>query len=47
MVYVPKALGVAALGVAAEHVVATRRNKGLLLETSQVNLELLRRRLLR
>lgn len=43
MVYVPKALA----GVVAEHVEATRRSEALLLEISQVNLELLRRRLLR
>jgi hypothetical protein len=43
MVYVPKALA----GVAAAHVEATRRSEALLLEISQVNLELLRRRLLR
>ena len=43
MVYVPKALA----GVAAEHVEATRRSEALLLEISQVNLELLRRKLLR
>jgi hypothetical protein len=43
MVYVPKALA----AVTAEHVEATRRGEALLLEISQVNLELLRRRALR
>jgi len=43
MVYVPKALA----GVTVEHVEATRRSEALLLEISRVNLELLRRRLLR
>ena len=43
MVYVPKALA----AVAAEHVEATQRSEVLLLEISQVNLELLRRRALR
>lgn len=43
MVYVPKALA----AVAAEHVDATRRGEALMVEISQVNLELLRRRLLR
>lgn len=42
MVYVPKAMA----GVAAEHVEATRRNEAVLLEISQINLELLRRRAL-
>ena len=43
MVYVPKTLAV----VTAEHVEATRRGEALMLEISQVNLELLRRRALR
>lgn len=43
MVYVPKAVA----AVAAEHVEATRRGEALMVEISQVNLELLRRRLLR
>jgi hypothetical protein len=43
MVYVPKAMA----AVAAEHVEATQRGEALLLEISQVNLELLRRRALR
>jgi len=43
MVYVPKALAV----VTAEHVEATRHGEALMLEISQVNLELLRRRALR
>jgi hypothetical protein len=43
MVYVPKALA----AIASEHVEATRRGEALLLEISQVNLELLRRRALR
>jgi len=43
MVYVPKVMA----AVAAGHVELTRRNEALLLEISQVNLELLRRRLLR
>jgi hypothetical protein len=42
-VYVPQALA----AVASEHVEATRRGEALLAEISQVNLELLRRRLLR
>jgi len=42
-VYVPQALA----PVTAEHVEATRRGEALLLEISQVNLELLRRRALR
>jgi len=42
-VYVPRALA----PVTAEHVEATRRGEALLLEISQVNLELLRRRALR
>lgn len=42
-VYVPKALA----AVAAEHVEATQRGEALMLEISQVNLELLRRRALR
>lgn len=41
--YVPKALA----AVAAEHVQATRQGEALMLEISQVNLELLRRRALR
>jgi Family of unknown function (DUF6788) len=41
--YVPQALA----GVVSEHVEATRRGEALLLEISQVNLELLRRRALR
>jgi phage FluMu protein gp41 len=43
MVYVPKVMA----AVAADHVEATRQGEALLLEISQVNLELLRRRLLR
>jgi hypothetical protein len=43
MVYVPKAVAV----IAAEHVKATQRSEAVLAEISQVNLELLRRRLLR
>ena len=43
MVYVPKAVA----AVAAEHVEATQRGEAVLAEISQVNLELLRRRLLR
>ncbi|MCA1701164.1 MAG: hypothetical protein LC790_20600 [Actinobacteria bacterium] len=43
MMYVPKALA----AVAAEHVKATRHGEALMLEISQVNLELLRRRALR
>lgn len=43
MVYVPKALA----AIAAEHVDATRQGEALMVEISQVNLELLRRRLLR
>jgi hypothetical protein len=43
MVYVPKTLA----AVCAEHVDATRRGEALMLEISQVNLELLRRRALR
>ena len=42
-VYVPQALA----AVTSEHVEATRRGEALLLEISQVNLELLRRRSLR
>jgi len=42
-VYVPQALS----AVTSEHVDATRRGEALLAEISQVNLELLRRRLLR
>jgi hypothetical protein len=42
MVYVPKAMA----AVAAEHVEATRRSEALLLEISQVNVELVRRRAL-
>jgi hypothetical protein len=42
-VYVPQALAV----VTSEHVEATRRGEALMAEISQVNLELLRRRLLR
>ena len=42
-VYVPQALA----AVTAEHVEATRRGEALMVEISQVNLELLRRRLLR
>jgi hypothetical protein len=42
MVYVPKAMA----AVAAGHVEVTRRSEALLLEISQVNLELLRRRAL-
>jgi Family of unknown function (DUF6788) len=41
--YVPKALA----EIAAEHVEATRRGEALMVEISQVNLELLRRRALR
>ena len=41
--YVPQALA----PVTAEHVEATRRGEALMVEISQVNLELLRRRLLR
>jgi hypothetical protein len=43
MVYVPKALA----AIAAERVEATQRGEALLVEISQVNLELLRRRALR
>jgi hypothetical protein len=43
MVYVPKAVA----AIAAEHVEATQRGEAVLAEISQVNLELLRRRLLR
>ncbi|HWE59641.1 MAG TPA: DUF6788 family protein [Solirubrobacteraceae bacterium] len=43
MVYVPKAVA----AIAVEHVEATQRGEALLVEISQVNLELLRRRLLR
>jgi hypothetical protein len=43
MVYVPKALA----AIVAEHVDATQRSEELLVEISQVNLELLRRRALR
>ncbi|MCA1679821.1 MAG: hypothetical protein LC790_12240 [Actinobacteria bacterium] len=43
MVYVPKALA----AVASEHVQATRQGEVLMVEVSQVNLELLRRRALR
>jgi hypothetical protein len=43
MVYVPKAV----VAIAAEHVEATQRGEALMLEISQVNLELLRRRALR
>jgi Family of unknown function (DUF6788) len=42
-VYVPRALA----EVASAHVEATRRGEALMLEISQVNLELLRRRALR
>ena len=42
-VYVPQALA----PVTAEHVEATRRGEALMVEISQVNLELLRRRALR
>lgn len=42
-VYVPRALA----AVAAERVEATRRGEALMLEISQINLELLRRRALR
>jgi len=42
-VYVPQALA----EVTSEHVDATRRGEALMAEISQVNLELLRRRLLR
>jgi len=42
-VYVPQALA----GVTSEHVEATRRGEALMAEISRVNLELLRRRLLR
>jgi hypothetical protein len=42
MVYVPKVMA----AVAAERVEVTQRNEALLLEISQVNLELLRRRAL-
>lgn len=42
-VYVPKALA----GVTSEHVEATRRGEALMVEISRVNLELLRRKLLR
>ena len=42
-VYVPQALS----AVTSEHVDATRRGEALMAEISQVNLELLRRRLLR
>jgi len=41
--YVPQAVAT----VAAEHVQATRQGEALMMEISQVNLELLRRRLLR
>jgi hypothetical protein len=41
--YVPQALA----EIASEHVDATRRGEALMVEISQVNLELLRRRLLR
>jgi hypothetical protein len=41
--YVPRAVAT----VAAEHVQATRQGEALMAEISQVNLELLRRRLLR
>jgi hypothetical protein len=41
--YVPQALA----DVASEHVEATRRGEALMVEISQVNLELLRRRVLR
>jgi|SRR5512132_3128948 hypothetical protein len=43
MVYVPQAVA----AIAAEHVQATQRGEALMLEISQVNLELLRRRALR
>ncbi len=43
MVYVPKAVA----AIAAEHVEATQQGEALMLEISQVNLELLRRRALR
>ncbi len=43
MMYVPQAVA----AVAAEHVEATRQGEALMLEISQVNLELLRRRALR
>ena len=42
-VYVPQALA----ALTSEHVEATRRGEALMAEISQVNLELLRRRLLR
>lgn len=42
MVYVPKAMA----AIAAEHVEATRHGEALMVEISQVNLELLRRRAL-
>jgi len=42
-VYVPQALA----QITAEHVEATRRGEALMVEISQVNLELLRRRALR
>jgi hypothetical protein len=42
MVYVPQAVQT----VASEHVQATQRNEALLVQISQVNLELLRRRAL-
>jgi uncharacterized protein DUF6788 len=42
-VYVPQGLA----AVASEHVGATRRGEALMAEISQINLELLRRRLLR
>jgi Family of unknown function (DUF6788) len=42
-VYVPQALA----EITAEHVEATRRGEALMVEISQVNLELLRRRALR
>jgi hypothetical protein len=42
-VYVPQALAV----VTSEHVEVTRRGEALMVEISQINLELLRRRLLR
>jgi hypothetical protein len=43
MVYVPQVMTV----IASEHVEATQQGEALLLEISRVNLELLRRRLLR
>ncbi len=42
MIYVPQAVAT----VASEHVQATQRNEALLLQISQVNVELLRRRAL-